>query len=234
MATPDEDLAALQAFWHATSSSEEILNAISSGDVGTIEGVKDVGYQAAQAMTELAETSKTNTTVRQAFAAQSVFEQALGGSVANPWQSLLFGPAGWPDVSGKESPALIMLNTIRQAATGGFFSTQDPSGIVTWIHSPMSSAIIIAASLAGESNYLVLEALLDVLYQAAIPLAWAEGLLAKGGALDSLDARVGTTQWVCGSASQLARVQGDRRPGASKVRGKLSTAIATAREGNAE
>lgn len=229
MATPNENFATLEAYFRWRTDFEPdpdgyfFLNQYKGPS-----GWNAHMAAASKAMTELVRDAATNEHVRAQFAQRSIFNTCLIVEINTPFSSAIEirGDGGvFSDPPVLKQPRLIMLDGIKRAAVGGFFSARDSSGLSSWIYSEIVAGTAIDVILSTDFLPEVLLATLGLLKNAGVPLLWAQSLATPGGALDKLEARIPGTQWST-DARTLTTVQRELGKGVADVRGRYQAELA--------
>lgn len=206
MATPIENINTIRAYWTTMATWRENPTWLQPH-----EPFAAAYYNGARAMKSLIEQCSNNVFTRaEVFARSSVFEQCL---VADPNTELArrkLLAAGWiiqrnmlEADSGGRALREIMLDGIYKAGNGGFFSSKDPSGLTSWLHSVSVAGGAAASVLIGDTNPGAVAALLKILRDLALPVFWLT-FLTNQRAFATLDSRLPTTVWSSTQAADLS------------------------------
>jgi hypothetical protein len=197
MATPAENVQTLLAYWDHANKYRD--NAVYRAG----EGPRRL-YTAAMAMTELVAQCAANPYTRQTVWAESpIFSRALFNESTGytDWLLKNSGQLGNNVISAtaqamfskfdNKPPRLIMLEGIHKAATGGFFSASDPSGIASWLQATLIGSTLggggLAHAIGNDGHPYVRAAALKIVRDLAIPVIWLDVLLGAPGAVPGAD-----------------------------------------------
>jgi len=209
MATPNENVLTLRAYWKAANAVR-----LPGGRNDMLMGAADLIQplaNAMRAMKELVKAAAMNPHVRaQVFAASSVFEQALVGEGTDTTTKVFAAARGGVAAAilqvadaDQRPPRQIMLDEIWNAGVGGLFSPSDRSGVTSWLHSASVSAGAINGAIAGDPNPGVVAAALRIFRDLALPVIWLESA-SSFRMFEQLDSRLATTVWSHSQVADLA------------------------------
>lgn len=164
MSSPAEDIAILNDFWIEELPSNPLERS-------------DALHRAEEAMTDLVSSAHFGGDARSALARAAILEKALlPTSVARERDALIVAD-GMTWNRGPGEVRLILLRGIYDAATGGIWGAEDPSGITEWIRGEASGREAVISALGTDPDPKVRAALLKIVRDVALPASWFAPLL---------------------------------------------------------
>jgi hypothetical protein len=176
MATPNENVQTLKAYWKLALSTKLSDNATLFSQQVMVQGLDKKLYNARTAMAELLSQARNNPYVRtQTFAVQNVFSDALLMEAGGFTDRLIKQASGLASsLVGKIPPRLIMLDGIFGAGDGGFFAAADPAGLTSWLGSEDVSLAGISVTISNDPDPAVRASALRIIKSLALPVRWVQ------------------------------------------------------------